>query len=212
MEENVPVKKKKLTFFQIVKLIFKRMKLSTLLLIAITIACNTFAWFLYATEVSTGVKAHVKAWNVLFTSNDNTIEEYVQFVIPSIYPGMETFQDSIKAFNRGEHGAKINYEIVEAKILGVSYRVDGVTLTSDMLANKLAGDFPFSINLELSNDMMNASSGVSTFSIDVSWPYESGDDSVDTYWGNKSYEYSSNNPGEDSIVLNIKISAVQEQA
>lgn len=210
MEEKEHVKKKKLSFFQILKLVFKRTKLSTLLLIAITIASNTFAWFLYATQVSTGVTAHVKSWNVSFTSNNNNIDEYIQFVIPSIYPGMETFSDNIQAFNRGEHSATISYEIVEAKILGVSYRVDGSTLTSNMLTNKLANDFPFSIKLDLSDDKIDAAYGVATFSIEVAWPYESGNDEEDTYWGNKSYEYSLNNPSADSIVLNIKISAKQD--
>lgn len=205
-------KKKKVTFFQLLKIIFKRTKLSTLLLVAITFASNSFAWFVYATKVSSGVTAHVRAWNIMFSANDNMIEEFVEFTIPTIEPGMDDYTDSITAYNKGEHSATVSYEIVSAEILGVAYRVDGTTLTSDMLENKLASDFPFKITMAISNEYMDPENGMSTFSINVSWPYESGDDAVDTYWGVKSYEYTSNNPDADSIKLSIKISAVQPDA
>lgn len=202
-------KKKKNYFFQLLKIIFKRTKLSTLLLVAITFASNSFAWFVYATKVSSGVTAHVRAWNIMFSANDNMIEEFVEFTIPTIEPGMDDYTDSITAYNKGEHSATVSYEIVSAEILGVEYRVDGTTLTSDMLENKLTSDFPFKITMAISNEYMEQENGMSTFSINVSWPYESGDDAVDTYWGVKSYEYNSNNPDADSIKLNIKISAIQ---
>ena len=204
-------KKKKLSFIQLCKLVIKKTKLSTLLLIAITFASNTFAWFIYATKVSAGVTAHVNAWDVMFTANDNKIEENVQFTIPSIYPGMEDYTDSVTAYNRGEQNATVDYEIVSAVILGVSYNVDGTTLTSDMLENKLQSDFPFSITMGLTDEVMNPTSGRATFSLNVTWPYESGDDELDTYWGNKAYDFNLNNPGADSIVLEIKISAVQSE-
>jgi len=202
-------KKKKITFFQILKLVFKRTKLSTLLLIAITFASNSFAWFVYATKVSSGVNAHVKAWNIMFTAEDNMIEEYVQFNIPNLYPGMDDYSDSITAYNKGEHVANVDYEIVSAEILGVLYTVDGTAITSDMLENMLAANYPFSITMDISNKVMDPTSGVSTFSIHVNWPYEAGNDALDTYWGNESYEFTANNPDKDSIVLNIKISAIQ---
>jgi hypothetical protein len=205
-------KKKKVTFLRVLKIILKRTKLSTLLLLAITFASSSFAWFVYATKVSSGVTAHVRAWNVMFTAKDNQIEEFVEFTIPIIEPGMDDYSDSITAYNKGEHVATVTYEIVSAEILGVTYGVDGTTLTSDMLENKLASDFPFKITMGISNEYMDPENGMSTFSIYVSWPYESGNDEVDTYWGMKSYEYTTNNPEEDSIKLNIKISAIQPDA
>lgn len=166
---------------------------------------------MYATKVSSGVTAHVKSWNIIFSTEDNKIEEYVEFSIPSIFPGMDDYSDNITIYNNGEHLAHVSYEIVEAEILGVNYRIDGTTLTSDMLENTLARDFPFSITLDISNKELTSGTGVSIFSINVKWPYESGNDALDTYWGVKSYEYSSNNPDKDSIKLNIKISAIQPE-
>lgn len=200
---------KKKSFLEILKLIKKRIKLRTILLLAIMLSCNSFAWFVYATKVSTGVTAHVKTWNILFSSKDNQIEEEVQFSIPSIYPGMDDYTDSIVAYNNGEHTAVVNYKITEATVLGVNYRVDDNILTSDMLENILADDFPFKITMNVSNNEIEPGSGTSTFSLSVVWPYESGDDELDTYWGIKSYEYSNNNPDKDSIILKIKVSAVQ---
>ena len=43
----------------------------------------------------------------------------------------------------------------------------------------------------------------------VSWPYESGDDEKDTYWGSKAYDYKKSNPNESGIKLRLKVSAVQ---
>ena len=40
------------------------------LLLLITFASSTFAWFIYATKVSTGITAHIEAWNILFTNEE----------------------------------------------------------------------------------------------------------------------------------------------
>lgn len=202
---------KESTFIKVLKVIKKRIKLRTILLLAITLSCNSFAWFVYATKVSSGVTAHVRTWNILFSANDNMIEEYVEFSIPSIYPGMEDYADSITAYNTGEHYARVSYEVVSAEILGVRYIVDDNTLTSQMLENTLASDFPFSITMGVSNTDIAPEMGVSIFNISVKWPYESGNDEADTYWGMKSYDFSDKNPDKAGIKLNIKISAVQPE-
>lgn len=201
--------KKKITFMDILKIIKKRIRLSTIIMLIVTFASSSFAWFIYATKVSGGITAHIESWNIRFSTEDNYIEEYVSFSIPNIVPGMETYTDSIKAYNLGEHQATINYELVSARILGTRFTIDGTTLTSDMLINKLASNYPFKITFNLSNDNLTSSSGVSTFTLQVDWPYESGNDEVDTYWGSESYKYSSNNPDSPSIEITVKISAIQ---
>ena len=48
------------------------------------------------------------------------------------------------------------------------------------------------------------------FRVLVNWPYESGDDELDTYWGKKSYDFKNDNPGENEIEIKVKITATQD--
>ncbi len=194
--------------FQIIRIIFKRVRLRHILMLAIIISSNSFAWFIYATKVSTGIDAHIKTWNILFSTNDNQIEEYVEFNIPSVYPGMENFSDSITAFNRGEHTATLSYEIESAFLLGITYTKSDI-LTSAMIEDRLANDFPFKITFLAENVVMDAQTGVSTFTVSVKWAYESGNDAADTYWGNLSYDFNEDYPDTPNIMLIVKITAIQ---
>ncbi len=203
-------KKKKNMLLIILKVLAKRIRLSTLLLLAITAASTSFAWFVYATKISTGISAHIETWDIMFTSHDNSISEYIYFTIPNLYPGMADFSDSVSAVNLGEVNATVTYEIVSVKILGVNYYINGTTLTSDMMVNKLANDFPFKITFDLSNSVASSSYGMSTFTVSAEWDYESGDDATDTYWGNQAYNFVNNNPGAACIEINVKIMATQQ--
>lgn len=201
--------KNKATFLEIVKIIFKRVRLSTLILLVITLSSTTFAWFIYSTKVSAGITAHIEAWDILFTSSEDIVEEYVNFVIPEIYPGMDDYTDHVTAYNRGEKNATITYEVVSVRILNNTLVADGTAITSQMLINKLVNDYPFEITFNLTNEQLDASTGIATFSINAEWPYESGNDSLDTYWGQQSYTYHSNFPNSPSIEIQMKITAVQ---
>ena len=201
--------KKKNTIIELLKIIFKRTRITTILLLLITFASSTFAWFIYATKVATGITAHIEAWNILFTNEDNTLEEYINFYIPNLYPGMEDFDDSITAYNLGERNADISYEIVSARILNINYSTEGGSYSSALIESILANNYPFHTTFILTNASISPTNGQTTFSINVTWPFESNNDSLDTYWGNQSYTYSSNNPDSPSIEILVKISAVQ---
>ncbi len=201
--------KKKVTIIELFKIAIKRVRISTLILLLITFASTSFAWFIYATKISAGITAHIEGWNILFTTEDNLISEYVTFVIPNLYPGMTTYTDGITAYNLGERSADISYEIQSVRILGVLYTVDGTTLTSSQMASKLTTDYPFTITFALSSQTVSAGSGSTTFTITAAWPYESGNDALDTSWGNQAYNYISNNPGANCIEMVVKISAIQ---
>lgn len=197
------------TLKRIVKVIRKRIKLGSLFLLLLTFSINAFAWFVYATKVDSGINAHVRAWNVNFRVGDNQIVEYINFDVSDIYPGMTTYTDSVKVSNVGESSATLSYEIVSVSILGEDYIVDenGV-ITSDNLINSLINDYPFKISINASNPVI-APNTEESFNLTVSWPFESGDDDIDTYWGTKAYDYHELNPDTPSIKLNLKISATQ---
>jgi hypothetical protein len=201
--------KKKNKFIELLKIIFKRTRITTILLLLVTFASSTFAWFIYATKVAGGITAHIEAWNILFTNEDNALEEYVNFYIPSLYPGMPDYNDSITAYNLGEKSAEISYEIVSARILSTNYNIEGGSYTSGAIEVILGNSFPFKTTFSLANTVINPEVGNTTFSVHVTWPYESNNDALDTYWGNQSYLFSQNNPDTPSIEIVVKVSAIQ---
>ena len=185
----------------------RRVSLGSLLLLAITFASTSYAWFLYSTKVSTGVTAYIRAWKVSFEVGQEEIEQEINFEVSQIYPGMSNYSDSVIVHNNGESNAAISYEIIGARVLNNGYYVTDV-YTSDMLRNALINNFPFSINISQSNPTVAAGSSES-FSLLVTWPYESGDDDADTSWGEAAYDYKVAHPNDPSIVVQIKITAVQ---
>ena len=205
-------KKKKVTIFDILKIMFKRVKLSTLLLLVVTCASTSFAWFIYSTKVTTGITAHIESWEILFTNTETELSEYVNFVIPNMYPGMATHTDTINIVNLGEKSASIVYELVGVRLLDTTYEVDGETVTSAGMLNSLANSYPFHITFSLANQQINSNHGQTTFTLTANWPYESGDDEADTLWGNNAYSFNTTNPTTPSISITIKITASQTTA
>ena len=56
------------------KKIIKKVKFKTLFLLMITLASNSFAWFIYTTKVSSNISAKVREWNVSFDVNGENVE------------------------------------------------------------------------------------------------------------------------------------------
>ena len=193
--------KKKNNLLVLFKVLRKRVKLSTLLMLIVTFSSSTFAWFIYATKVDSGITAHVKAWNVLFEVGDDEIEEN---------PGMMTYTDSVSVKNKGETHAELSYEIVSYTIFGVKYEVgNSGILTSDDLKQSLLNDYPFKTAITLSSNIISPNS-TESFSLVVSWPYDSGDDEKDTLWGTKAYDYHELHPDLPSISIELKVVATQK--
>ena len=186
--------------------ILKKVRLKTLFLLAITLASNSFAWFIYTTKVSSNISAKVREWNVTFEANGQVVEKTIEINIDSLYPGMNAYNQTLTAANSGESKAQITYEIVSTNILGdnlVNYNY-----SNEDILNYLKNNYPFTIEISSTNSIIEPN-GEEKINITVSWPYESGDDEKDTYWGNLAYNYQQANPGKPSIVLVIKISAIQ---
>lgn len=188
------------------KKLFKKIKIRTIFLLAITLASNSFAWFIYTTKVSSNISAKVREWNVTFDVNGQTVEKTIEINIDSLYPGMESYSQTLTASNSGEARAQITYEVITAKVLGDDLMTLGYTNAE--IVNYLRSNYPFSIDFNVSNDIIQ-SNGEETITISVSWPYESGHDEEDTKWGSLAYTYHQNYPDIPSIDLSIKITAYQ---
>lgn len=186
----------------------RRIRRSTLFFLILALITNSFAWFIYTNKVSNSINTHVKSWMVTFDQDGNPLEDTVEFNIDSIYPGMNDFNDSITISNTGETTAYISYEVDSIKILDEVYTRDNYS--SEELINILKSNYPFTITFNVTNEeITTGSEGI--FSVNLVWPYESGDDIADTYWGKKSYEFVENNKDEKSVSIVVKIKATQNR-
>ncbi|MDD5865980.1 MAG: hypothetical protein PUD07_05855 [bacterium] len=189
-----------------IKKIFKKIRLKTLFLLAITLASNSFAWFIYTTEVSSNITTKVREWKVTFDAQGQNIEKEIIINVDSLYPGMEEYTQTLTASNSGESRAKITYELKEATVLGDNLM--NLNLENTSLIDYLKTAFPFKIDISASNNIIDIG-GSESITIRVYWPYESGNDELDTQWGNRAYDYHEANPDSPSITLVLKISATQ---
>ena len=196
------------------------LKPTRILFLIVLLAANTFAWFIYATKVDNHISVHVKAWNVVFEAGENQVTNNINLTVDDLYPGMEDYSYEIKAYNRGEVSATLSYKILSARILNEEYiTVDGRAelnqqaqagdLTSQQLENKLLNDYPFSIAMAISNTYMQLGNGEESFTFDVTWPYESQNDELDTTWGINAAEYKEDNPQSSSISIQVKLIITQ---
>lgn len=201
----------------------KSIKLSRLIFLIVLLASNTFAWFIYATKVDSNVSVHVRAWNVVFEVGDNEVANTINLTVDSIYPGMDDYEYEIKAYNKSEVNAKLSYQVLEANILGTEYKskeyketlgetVNEDDLTSLELEQKLLNDYPFSISISTSSDVIELENGVETYTLSVIWPFESNHDDIDTLWGSNAYQYKESNPSSPSITLKVKITITQSSS
>ena len=198
----------------------KLLRIHQLLFLIMLLIVNSAAWFIYVNTVENTMNVHVKAWDVTFEAGDSEIVDTIDVAVDDLYPGMQNFTYNLEAHNRSEVSATVTYEILEANILGdVIYTVEGRNavgapvqagdITSAELEQQLAEDYPFTISFSLTNALMNSGNGRATYSVNVVWPYEQGNDELDTEWGINAATYKSTHPSEPSIVLRIKIKITQ---
>lgn len=179
----------------------------TIFFLILAITANTFAWFIYSNKISNSINTGVKSWKITFAADGTDLTHNVVFDIDSIYPGMTNYTDEIEIRNSGEMSANIIYELQSVKIFDDTYTNDNYT--SEQLISILQNNYPFKVTFTVTHPTIDI--GMSTdFIVNVTWPYESGDDDLDTYWGKKSYDFKNNNPGVNEIEIKVKITATQD--
>lgn len=188
--------------------IIKKIKLRHLIILLFLLMFNTYAWFIYTTKVNTTIDAHVSSWNVEFISKEGGVESNLLVSVDKIYPGMTPFEYDVNVKNEGEMKAKLDYEIRTIRIMDDNYIVSDI-LSSQEIENQIKQKYPFKINIISNDSKMDPNGGTGNFKIIVSWDYESGDDSKDTEYGNKAYQFYKDNPDEKSIEMNLILKAVQ---
>lgn len=193
---------------KILKMIKNRVKLSTLMILLVLLIFNSYAWFVYATKVSTGFSAHVSSWNVQFETGEGEIVTNMEFNVERIYPGMKDYSQTLTVYNRGETEATLIYEIKSIIILGTEYEIEE-NMTTEQILEMIQNRFPFKIDIVVENANLTPESDRGSFTISVKWPFESGNDQLDTLWGESAYDFYNLNPNKECIEMNIQIKAIQ---
>lgn len=188
--------------------ILKKIKIKNIIILILLIIFNTYSWFIYATKVSSDITVHISSWNVEFSVGEDETVTNVVIVVDRIYPGMEAAEKNVTVKNKGEIKAELDYKIKSLKVLNETYIV-GENITYDELANKIATDYPFKIGVSKNDSLLSQGTGDGTFCVTVEWPFESGDDALDTLWGNKAYDYAEQLPNANSIEIEIELIAQQ---
>lgn len=187
----------------------KRLRRRTLFFLILTLMANTFAWFIYSNKVSNNITTGVKSWKINFKQDGVDIVNNVEFKIDSIYPGMPDYTNSLSITNIGETAANISYEVEEIKILDELYNSDMYSSTD--LINRLKDNYPFKMNFSINNQEVGTGQ-TSEFTFSLVWPYESGHDEADTYWGKKSASFKEQYPDKEQIAIKVKIIAGQKES
>ena len=174
----------------------------------ILLSINAYAWFVYITKVDTSITARVRSWNVMFQAHDTNIVSEVIFSVGDIYPGMTDFSDFATIINNGETIGNLSFTIKEVQIFENVYSEEDYT--TEELVDMLANNYPFKIDVGLTNNTISPGR-TEYFNVDITWPYESGDDELDTYWGNVAYTYTNatNSRTSISITAEIRVSQIE---
>ena len=156
-ENNLPMKREQLLEEQKRNFI-KALNLRTVIMLVVLLAFNSFAWFIYASQVNTSLSVHVAGWNVQF-DQDTTSTPFIMSVA-SAYPGMTTFTQSLNMSNGGEVDAHLSFTIIRARVGTTVYDTEtqpGVTSESSTqpAVHSCAGqEAPWSASLPCSNAIL----------------------------------------------------------
>ncbi len=173
------------------KTVFK-VNLLSLFLMAISFISVTLAWFAYSGLSNVATEIGVKAWYIELEKNGKSISNDIVISLSEIYPGMDVVNEVVNIKNMGDSDAELNYKIVSARILDNekdNYVIDDSKVSSDYVEDKLSHEYPFHINVSLSKNYILAKGEDSDFEVSISWPLDSGSDTLDSLWGNEAYKF-----------------------
>ena len=187
------------------KQIKKRIRKRTLFFLVIALIANSFAWFIYTNKVSNSITTGVRSWKITFDQDGQDLEENVEFNFDDIYPGIDTQVKQIDITNNGELTAYISYQIESIQIFDETYTKENYT--QEQLINILNNNYPFKLSF-INSDTEITVGQTGNFTATLNWPFESGDDEADTYYGKKSYEFKEES-NEPQIKIIVKIKASQ---
>lgn len=189
-----------------------------IIFIATSFIFTTFAWFAYSGLRKVSTEVDVKAWYIELSKSGDVVTNDIVITLDDVYPGMETVDEIVNIENKGDSDAKLSYKIVSARILDSSISGDALE-DNQFLSDSLSHEYPFHVNIDLSKNYIASGGDSSTFEVSVSWPLDSGNDSLDSLWGMNAYNFqqgeqsrlSQDSSYEVRPAIQIVISIVAEQ-
>ena len=190
--------------------LLKYVSLKTLIILLVMLLFNSYAWFIFATRVSTSLQVHVSSWNVSFKVDEQESSTNMIIEVGRIYPGMDDFQKVIKVTSTGDTKATLSYRYKKVILMGVTYEV-GENYTEEDLRNMMEVEKPFKVSVAIDQQHLAEENGEGSFTITVTWPFESGDDELDTQWGQRAYDFYEKNGDISSLHIILELIAEQDK-
>lgn len=166
--------------------LYLKLNLMSLFFVALSFVSITLAWFAYSGIGNVATEIGVKAWNIEFKNNDDTVANDIVISLSDIYPGMETVSEKVDINNLGDSDAQVSYKIDSARVF------DYDLTDLENLEDKMSHEYPFHINISLSKNYAEAQGGHSELEVSISWPLDSDNNELDSKWGNAAFEFQNN--------------------
>lgn len=170
---------------------YLKLNILSLFLIAVSFISVTLAWFAYSGLSDVSTEVDVKAWYIAIEKDGQQVSNDIVITLDEIYPGMEITTEKLKIQNLGDSDATVKYSIASARILdnpSNNYEVSD-TMPTEYIEDLLSHEFPFKVNINIGKKYIEAKGDETEFKVSVSWPLESDNDTLDSEWGNKGYEF-----------------------
>jgi hypothetical protein len=179
----------------------------SILFVVVSFISVTLAWFAYSGLSNVATEVDIKAWYIQLEKDGETISNDIVISLSEIYPGMDIIQETVNIKNLGDSNAQVNYKIISARLLGKeedNYIVDEET-NSEYVEDVLAHEYPFHININLNKNYILAKGDESFFNVSISWPLDSDDDTLDSFWGTEAYKFQQEEETKKSLDENYQI-------
>lgn len=152
--------------------------LSSVAFFAVSMIAITLAWFAYTNTISSNFNVNLKSWNIKITKNNTEVSNTFTINLDDVYPGMTDFSETYSISNNGDLPAKIDYNITYFRVFN-----DEVTLNNDITFYEITRDYPFKIEFDYDSRYLYMGN-TKNFTISCTWPLDSGNDQLDTQYGN----------------------------
>jgi hypothetical protein len=199
------------------KKVFLKINIVSILFAVVSLISVTLAWFAYSGLATARTEVGVKAWYIEFEKDNEPVSNDIVISLEDIYPGMEPRKEEITIKNLGDADTKLKYKVNKARILDSQndYYEMSNNMTSDYIEDAISHNYPFHIDISLSKLYLDSKENA-TFEVSVSWPLDSGNNALDSLWGNNAYQYSQAQelllPEERSPAIEVNINVTAEQA
>ena len=141
-----------------------------------------------------------------FKEDGADLTNNIEFKVDWAYPGMETYEKKVSITNAGQLKASLKYEITYAKIFDEEYSNENYS--SDEIIKILDTKYPFKITFTIDNQSIETGQ-TANFGFKLSWPYESGNDELDTTYGKKAAAYKESGNIKSEIEIRALVTAAQ---